>query len=656
VLVFAPAIGRADPQDCKKRGGTWREDGGLEGCMFGKLRDGVWDQRSGTGQLIQRDSYVRGDRAGVSTRFYGNCQIGERIEWAADMRQGAFASWLPTGAKDTEGSYHEDKRDGLWRQYLDGVKVQEGPYVDDLPDGDFTEWFTTGVKWRTIRIEDEHYTGPDPEACYAAEGQWEVDYKNREEGCHNADDVPDGVLKGYTTDGKLAFRTTYVDGVESGEHVDFHPTGEILRKGMYVAGAPDGVHEFRSRVGQLYGASTVTNGTGAWKAWFPDGTVAEAGEYVDGKQHGMWTTYHPKGHPVDETGYDHGMMDGPHREYYPTGEIMVDGAHAAGARTGVWTVFYSNGKVAWAGAYVDSVRVGFWYNGTYTGNPEEIGPMIDDRREGMWLLFNSDGSIKGFGPYVGGAKNGAWVEFWPSGEQWRVVTYIDDFEDNPEAGTCDRMGGAWVPDPQQRALGCQVCKSAADDEDSPILQLKYGVWRWWHPNGQLEKQGQLVADQRTGPWSFWYDNGQEMLAGSFVADREVGRWTGFYRDGRDKFDGGYVEGAPDGAWTTFHADGSTAAAGSYAGGQKTGAWTYFHPGGAKKEEGTYEAGVPTGAWTSYHPNGAKESAGAYAGGKRDGTWTWWRADGSVWRTATFVGGKEATSGAPRPGSARGSGS
>jgi antitoxin component YwqK of YwqJK toxin-antitoxin module len=641
VTLVAPARpARADALACKAKGGTWKTEDGVAGCLVKGKRDGAWESRLLGGQLWQRDTYVNGIKDGPSVSFHPeSCHIATRGSWKAGVKDGLWATWLQNGMSDTEGTYAAGKREGTWRFFTEGVKVIEGPFVDDSAEGLATEWFTTAVQWRTTMLKAGERTGDDEVACAKVGGEWLVDHKAREEGCAE-NGFKSGVWRGYAGDGKLSWRSTFRNDVEHGEHVDYHPTGEVLRRGQIVDGVPDGVHEFRARDGKSYGISTITKGSGTWRAWYPDGVLAEHGEYVEGQKHGLWRLYHPKGHVLDETTWDNGALEGLHRDYYQTGELGLEGHNAGGFRSGIWSAYYTNGKIAWAGAYAEGSRVGLWYNGSYTGVAESVGPMVDDLESGEWIQLHKGGALAATGSYVRGRKHGRWVEWWPSGELWRAVDYVDGVEHNPDARKCSELGGAWVSDPQQRTLGCQVCRAENEEDDGPITKIGLGVWTWWYPNGVVEKRGKMADGKREGGWQYWFDNGQLMLEGALAADKEQGRWTGHYRDGKPRFAGSYQDGASDGDWTSFHADGTTAAAGRYDAGKKVGRWTYHHPGGAKKEEGDYADGLPVGAWTSYHPDGKRASAGSYVAGLREGDWTFWRPDGSPWRTVRYVQGKE----------------
>lgn len=650
LLLLIPCAALADRPACEKAGGRWSKDMTGEGCMLHGKKDGVWELRTKSGQLLTRTAFKAGEPEGATISFHETCEIGEKGQYTAGKRSGPWAMWFDNGQRQAEGSYKDELRDGLWKFYLEDAAVMEGPMVADAATGTFVERFTTGVKWRDAELKDGKHTSPEAVACEQRGGTFDVDYKKRTEGCL-AEEQRVGTWFGYSPEGKLEWRAEYTNGVENGEHIDYHPDGKILRKGQVTDGNPVGTHEFRGPAGQVYGVSKIENGNGTWKAFFPDGIVSEEGQFERGTRNGTWHTFHRKGALLDETTWDHGVRTGPYREHYPTGEVKIVGAFLGDSRDKQWTAYYMNGKIVWSGQYdPQGAQTGIWFIGNFDGSAAGFGTMRLNKRDGLWTTFHETGVLAGIGTYRMGKRQGTWFEWWPSGKFWRQVEYANDIDDSPAARACVAKGGVWIADDKERAIGCQVCRSAKDDDKGPVNQLRDGQWTWWHANAAVEKQGMFELGDRVGRWQSWFDNGQLMLENAFVAGKEQGPSRGFYRDGKPRFEGSYAAGAEDGAWTMRHPDGSTASLGSYVAGKKTGRWKYNYPGGATKEEGDYTDGQPSGVWTSFHANGKKATEGTYVNGKREGTWTYWRADGAVWRVETFGGGKRIEVAPPSVGS------
>jgi antitoxin component YwqK of YwqJK toxin-antitoxin module len=84
-----------------------------------------------------------------------------------------------------------------------------------------------------------------------------------------------------------------------------------------------------------------------------------------------------------------------------------------------------------------------------------------------------------------------------------------------------------------------------------------GVWRAWHPNGQLASETTFAGATVEMLMSFWYDTGV------------------------------------------------LSAAGPATNGSRQGAWRFYRPEGSLREEGTYHDSVREGEWTEYDDVGAK---------------------------------------------------
>ena len=68
--------------------------------------------------------------------------------------------------------------------------------------------------------------------------------------------------------GAKQWQANYEDNLKQGEFIEYHPTGELLRRGHYKNNVPDGVHRFLHPNTSEIGVASVENGNGTWSAWF----------------------------------------------------------------------------------------------------------------------------------------------------------------------------------------------------------------------------------------------------------------------------------------------------------------------------------------------------------------------------------------------------
>ena len=341
-----PAEGPSDRAGCVAIRGRWYEQRGVNGCMQRGHRQGLWrvaakpeeqiraaegwvkdgklhgpyrelhdngavavvggyiaGKKTGTwqgwyagGQPSFAEHFVDDRRDGPSVRWYSNCQRATQGDYVEGQQHGRWTSWYAKGHKSEEGDYDHGKQVGTWTFWHEkGPMIRQGPFVDDREQGTFREWSLNGHLWRSVEFDQGERVGEWEKKCREAEGDWTVDYEVREDGCL-VDGKKTGEWRGSYPDGKPQWKAIFVGGVETGHHVDYHPTGEVLREGEYDQGVPTGRHVFRAKDGVTeYGRSEIVEGSGAWKAFWPDGTPREAGELAGGARVGTWTWWFENG-------------------------------------------------------------------------------------------------------------------------------------------------------------------------------------------------------------------------------------------------------------------------------------------------------------------------------------------------------------------------
>ncbi|MGK0360404.1 MAG: antitoxin component YwqK of YwqJK toxin-antitoxin module [Bradymonadia bacterium] len=686
----------ATKPDCAAAKGRWVVKGRLRGCLIRGKRQGiwsVWDEVPGAepvqrgqaalvdgqlhgpstdyhanGQIGAEGSYTSGNKTGPWRGFhpggqpqyeveydpegekhgaemfwYPNCVQAIDGAWDHGKKTGHWVNRLPSNDKQDEGDWINDTRTGTWTfWHKKGPKLESGPYVDGLRHGTWTEFTFQGHQWRTVEYDKGQRQTPTAKACDVMGGEYDVDFEQREDGCA-IEGRRVGLWSGYRANAGLEWTAQYKDGRMDGTRVDLHPDGAVLRAGEYAAGAPIGTHVFKSADGKVeFGSSTLTDGTGSWTEYWPTGALRLRGAWLKGDKHGVWESWRANGNPDEAREWKLGRWDGETRAWFATGELKHRGQYRDGRRTEKWTAFFTNGRVAWEGLYdKKGDRADIWKNGFWEGGPRAEGIYAKDERDGQWIEWHNNGKKKGVGPYKEGKRDGEWTEWWYSGEPWRTVHYTGGISSDPAETDCKSLRGAWRVDPEQRVVGCNVCRVANDDEGKSAIELiEQGEWRWWHPNGELEAAGEYTRGQKSGTWERFFDDGRPMMKGSWRADVKHGDWQGYYRSGNLRFSGAYADGKEDGEWTTFQSTGAVQAKGSYKAGEKSGPWAWFIGDATKSQAGSFLNGQEDGVWTTWHANGQKKSEGRFEAGARIGEWQWWRADGTPWRSAKYEKGAE----------------
>ena len=143
----------------------------------------------------------------------------------------------------------------------------------------------------------------------------------------------------------------------------------------------------------------------------------------------------------------------------------------------------------------------------------------------------------------------------------------------------------------------QMYVSGTLNDDS----VHIGNWTWWHPNGQVFRQGK-------------YDN----------QGRKVGVWRTFYNDGT-KHEETVMSGS--GTSRTWYANGAKQSEVSVVDGKKQGMFVSWYPNGKQKDEVPYVDGVREGKTHEWHENGKLKFEGTYVDDQLEGPATWWLPNG-----------------------------
>ena len=637
-------------------------------------KEGLWRMWYPSGQIRELQYYRGNKKHGRSFGWQkGRCIPSWRGTYRDEKKQGSWITWQDSGARESEGWYEDDLPQGIWKYYhQEGNLIRQGEMRDGLEEGEWKEWLHTGQFWREILYKNGARMGDDEEACRVAQGEWSVDYKKRTESC-----VKDGfqtivAVRSYYENGALMRRSPYtLDGDHSGEDRRAHPTGELLSKGAYIKGMPQGEHTFLDPSGKPYGTNLILDGFGDWKSYHPTGGIEEEGRYRAGLKVDLWKTYYPSGGLKSELPYNEtGSREGTYKSYYEDATLDSQGDFKRNLRDGTWQFYYKNGQRAVELGFEGGIRSGSWREWYWLSTLKSEGQFINNKRAGEWSEYHNNGHLKEKGLFKQDKKEGDWSQNWYSGSYWRKIKYSKGNSEDEDQRKCGQLKGRWEADLKGRKVGCQVCRVTFD---SPPRQVKVGQWRWWHPNGKLETQAFFEEDLPHGSWSRFDEQERLIVKGRYHHGNKQGVWRGFYPHGANQYAGVFKgEGIEDGVWYTYHRDGSIESLGRYINGQRRDVWLWTHPQGGigqlgsyipspkkeeadpkkeeadpKKEEADPKKDASTakrpslrhGVWISWHPNTRIREIGRYKEGRRDGVWRWWRASGEGWRSAWYGAGK-----------------
>ncbi len=676
-------------------GPTWRY--GVEGhvsstgFLVDSKKNGEWKFFSDFGRLKSKKTYADDELDGPFIEWFPNCHRDVEGAYKHGMRHGHFKTWSSKGFLLQEGEYENDDRVGVWTFYSadKGALEQRGQFVSDEKTGTWELFTRAGTLWKKVEYEHDELKDPLAQACRAKGGMWSFDFEELEEGCFKDDDRV-GLWRRWYPEGSVRFEQNYdwETHLLHGTYKEFHKSGELFAEGQFDQGMPIGDWIYKNAAQKAEGTELgrihlERNGLEVWKKWSPDGVLLEEGNFIDGRKHGIWKKYYPSGQIEEETPYVRGQRKGPGRGWFESGELSYEGDFEGGIRVGYWKAYYRNGRVAWQGSYnADTgAKEGVWDEFSWLGNPMLRGEFRDNLRVGPWQEWHDNGELQATGNYENDERVGDWNEYWYSGAFWRTSHYVDGETNENLLKACENIEGFYSVDQQERRVGCQVCQPL---DDGAIEIQNEGLWRWWHQNGRLEREGKFHRGEFEGDWRYFYEDGTIRLEGRYEKSREVGTWKGYHPNGKISFHGEYLDGVPNGLWVTFHQNGRRQSEVSYVMGQKIGTWRNYYENGNLFEEGQYDwlpmpkpvkssfvrafkavqkqvaavarellapplpkgmpyrnaQSAPSGLWKTFYDSGTLKGEGIFENGQRQGNWQWYREDGSEWRAAKYKNGKE----------------
>lgn len=218
-----------------------------------------------------------------------------------------------------------------------------------------------------------------------------------------------GVIKSYSQNGKVETEAVYKMGVQDGYDRRYdYESGELLLDTYYKDGKRTGnwVEHITSNVGDYTRRSSYKDGvqTGEYSETWKNGNLRKKGTYKDGKKDGVWTEYGTNGTPAISTTYKANEKTGEEIRYFTNGKPETSTNFLNGKRDGVRReYYYSNNKLKSERTYKANKEEGpykrFYENGKLREEGECKNDMEVYRKE-----YYDNGKLKA----VAERQNGSW--------------------------------------------------------------------------------------------------------------------------------------------------------------------------------------------------------------------------------------------------------
>ncbi|MEI6575752.1 MAG: hypothetical protein WCO63_06185 [Bacteroidota bacterium] len=379
------------------------------------------------------ENFIADVKQGLSLYYYPDGKLRRSIPFVSGLEQGMAKEFDPTGRiillleyrkgfivsrENVNRLDKEGKKQGTWKNFWENGNIRsEGTYRNDKRNGVFKDYMSDGKLFKMFKFENDSLI-PDAEevakidvrADYYKSGKVKImaQYKNN---------VPDGIRREFSEDGKLEKGFVYYRGIKIGDGItdlegfrqgawkEYFESGKLKAEGKYKDG---------KRIGE-------------WKFYHPNSKLEEIGMFDNkGRPDGDWKWYYEEGDLRKEMSYSNGNEDGLMVEYGEDAKVIVKGSYIDGLEQGPWIFDYRDHKEQ--GNYVNGMRDGEWKYYYDNDKLEFSGHFVEDQPDGHHVYYWYNGNRKDEGSYVMGQKQGDWISFNEDGSIFLVVTYKNGME------------------------------------------------------------------------------------------------------------------------------------------------------------------------------------------------------------------------------------
>jgi len=399
-----------------------------------------------TGVIIREENYLEDLREGVAKYFHPNGQLQKEVPFMAGQEEGRgyeyaedgrLVALLQYGAgmlRKREEINRIDRsglKQGPWKEFHPGGKVKwEGSFVDDRRQGIFKEYDTLGnlkdlVKYDAgvVDTRAQETLTVDIKRTFHPNG------KVASLGSYSKSGRREGLFKEFSVQGQVTGAKIYMGdqliseglvndvGAMQGAWVEYYATGEKRAEGTYKDGRKDG----------------------DWTFYHRSGKVEQKGKYLNSLAQGQWQWFYENGGLHREELYRKGREDGASVEYDEQGAVITQGEYLDGQKEGKWT--YEVGDHKEVGAYKDGSKEGPWIFTYSTGRKYFTGEFLGGEPIGKHKWYWPNGELKIEGRYTAGMEQGDFTHYSEQGDPTLVIKYRDGVE--------MRIDGEKVPPPHE---------------------------------------------------------------------------------------------------------------------------------------------------------------------------------------------------------------
>ncbi len=461
----------------------------------------------------------------------------------------------------------------------------------------------------------------------------------------------------YYDSGEKSSEGYLVNGVPNGYWKSYYENGNIKTEGNRKNNKLSGVWKFYGEEGDLTLEITYSRGKkDGEKKNYKDSVITSIEQFEEDKKEGLSYYYYLDGSIRKEVPFENDKESGIGFEYSQEGEIQtvltyksgvlvkqqkINRKDNQGRKQGLFMTFYDNKKTKNEGTYKDDLKHGYFKyynrNGSLVRSEKYInGVLQEEQGQAAKLdirrtLHKTSSAIKTEGTYRNGVEDGVHREFDEEGNV--VASKVYDMGVLLSEGIYDNIGRKQGPWKYYHPTG-ELKKEGSYKNDE-----KVGVWKYYYLNGKIEQTGTYMRDLPDGSWVWYYDNGNTWREEEYFQGKEEGIFIEYNDTGKVISKGEYIDGFREGEW--FYEVGDHREIGSYLEGEKNGVWKQYYTWNDQlRFEGTFQNGLKEGYHLYYYETGIKWRVENYVSGVKEGKWIIFRKNGDVSLTIEYENGEE----------------
>ena len=271
------------------------------------------------------------------------------------------------------------------------------------------------------------------------------------------------------------------------------------------------------------------------------------GDYVN---HGRYRLLDPKGVAIAEGAFRYGKAEGPWRRW-------ISPAASESFRQAPYAAFQAPFRSS--ASFREGRLQGTWVLADRAQRKIFEIEFDDGQRQGRAVWYFPQGDVLREAFYADGLPHGP-QRIWRSpGAQPKTYQFEHgrrvELKENRYANKQPKSRGAYYHPLLRVESEDSWWQSRLAEFQANGQGYRHGVWRVWHPNGQLQMQGSYEKDKPVGQFSWWHANGQLALQGAYTEGKRDGEWRWWHANGLKRSSGEYFLGAPAGDWAWWNEQG-----------------------------------------------------------------------------------------------------